>query len=351
MLSTDGEVTIQEAEAIANFVNITTGRGNLGKAQGAAVALNTLFFAPKYMVSRFQFIIGQPLWQGNKRTRKLIAMEYARFFLGLAVMYGLADLFGFDIEEDPRSTDFLKIKFGNTRIDPMSGLSQTTVLLSRVISGKTKNEEGEIIPIRGEDVPFNQKKSSGYIWQFLRNKFSPMISHPLNVADGENAMGEPITAKSAITDTLIPMSFRDIYEAMKEHGVAKGSALAIPVIFGIGMQVYSYSDEQKQGMAKKIAAINYLQRSKQPELINKVKILKNAGVTLEQAKGLLENQIAADYQKALNTYDKSYKEWDESGRVTRRPSRPSAPTPNKIMKRQQQLEENWNAVIKSGLSK
>src|SRR5690606_8088029 len=52
-LARGAEVTQAEADAIANYVNVATGRGTLGKAEPAAMHLNTIFFAPKYVASRF----------------------------------------------------------------------------------------------------------------------------------------------------------------------------------------------------------------------------------------------------------------------------------------------------------
>src|SRR5690606_20923954 len=78
-LSLDGAPTTNEAAALANYVNIATGRGNLGRFQAAATVLNTIFFAPRYVASRFQLLFGQPLWHGKMENsaaaRKLIGKE------------------------------------------------------------------------------------------------------------------------------------------------------------------------------------------------------------------------------------------------------------------------------------
>ena len=38
------------------------------------------------------------------------------------------------VELDPRSSDFMKIKLGNTRVDPWGGMQQQIVLSSRLIA-------------------------------------------------------------------------------------------------------------------------------------------------------------------------------------------------------------------------
>ena len=105
-LSRNGTATQEEMSTIANFINVATGRGNLGKIDQAAVALNTVFFAPRYVASRFQLLLGQPLYRGTAKTRKLIVGEYARYLAGLGVVYLLAHLSGAEIEDDPRSANF-----------------------------------------------------------------------------------------------------------------------------------------------------------------------------------------------------------------------------------------------------
>src|SRR5690606_18698368 len=107
-----------------------------------------VFFAPRLVASRFQLVLGQPFYGGTARTRKLIAQEYAKFLTGIGLVYLLSGLMGAELEFDPRSSDFGKIKVGNTRIDPLAGISQVTVLLYRLGSGQIKTGRGRIEPIR-----------------------------------------------------------------------------------------------------------------------------------------------------------------------------------------------------------
>lgn len=237
-LTRQGEATAVETSTIANFINVATGRGTIGMKDNAAAAMNTVFFAPRYVASRFQLVAGQPLYRGSARTRKLVAMEYGRFLAGLGVVYGLAKLADGEIEQDPRSSDFGKVRFGNTRIDPLAGLQQATVLLSRLGTGETKRLSGKIVPIRGDKVPYGSGDSADVIARFLRTKLSPVVSAGVNVAAGENVVGEPVTPQSVTKDLLVPLALRDIYDTMIEQGVPHGTAIALLSIFGMGVQTY-----------------------------------------------------------------------------------------------------------------
>lgn len=237
-LGRGGKVTLEEARAISNFINVATGRGDLGRANAAATTLNTVFFAPKYAASRFQLLAGQPLYRGNARTRQLIAKEYAKFLIGATVIYALARMAGSDnLETDPRSSDFGKIRFGDTRVDPLAGLQQVTVLGSRIATGESKGGTGKVNPIRG-DVPFAKGDASANIGRFLRTKLSPAIGTGLDLAAGRNVVGEKVTPASAAVNLVTPLTFRDIYDLMQEQGVPRGTALTILSLFGMGVQTY-----------------------------------------------------------------------------------------------------------------
>lgn len=238
-LTETGKPTLEEAKAIANFVNVVTGRGDLGKFSAAAVPLNTVFFAPRYVASRFQTLLGQPLYQGNARTRKLIASEYARYLGGVAVVMGLMsmaqDQTDAGIELDPRSSDFLKVKFGNTRVDPLSGLAQSAVLMSRLATGKTKTAGGELRPISGDTIPFGGGDAFDVAARFARTKFSPAFGATWDLLSGKNVVGERVTPLETAGKFFIPISLVDIYSVMKDQGIPKGPALTVLSLLGMGV--------------------------------------------------------------------------------------------------------------------
>ena len=237
-VDSNGIANNEELKAIGNYINVNTGRGNLGAMEQAAVALNTVFFAPKYVASRFQLLLGQPLWKGTMNTRKIIAGEYARALTGMFAVMLLGALAGGDIEDDPRSSDFGKIRFGRTRLDPLFGLSQTVVLLARVISGKTKTSKGDLKALRGEDVPYG----GGDVWdvsaRFLRTKFSPMISTTFDFFVGENVVGQEVTLKNYVPKLVVPLAYRDIYDVFRDQDISHATAMSILVMFGTGLQTY-----------------------------------------------------------------------------------------------------------------
>lgn len=256
-------VSPEEAKVIANAVNVFTGRGYFTGANAAAAqTLATYFFSPRFVVSRFQLLMGQPLWRGTMRTRGLIAKEYARYLIGASTFYSMLGLVGYlsmgddekdkpIFEWDPRSPNFGKVRFGQTVVDPMSGLSQTSTLSARLISGQTKKSTGEVVPIRGENIPFKGLTTTDVISRFLRSKLAPLPGAAWNVAAGENIIGTPTNPLEQAWQLSAPLSMRDIYDTLQAKGMSSKLALSMLVLLGVGAQ--NYQDATPEAFARKIA--------------------------------------------------------------------------------------------------
>lgn len=246
-LEGDGKrMTSDEAKAVANYVNVATGRGELGRYSGAAEALSTIMFSPRLLASRFQVLAGQPIYRAAKaspRVRNAIAGEYAKYLAGLGTVVALGGLAGASIEKDPRSSDFGKLKFGNTRIDVMGGLSQNAVLLSRLFSGSTKNEIGDtksLVAEDGKSLRYGDASIAEVLGNFGRSKLAPVPGAALDIRQGSNMVGEKVTPLGALGQMLMPLSIspKDIQAIMQEHGVAAGTAIELLNLLGAGVQHY-----------------------------------------------------------------------------------------------------------------
>ena len=262
-LGKKGKVTEAEAKVIANWVNVASGRGNLGRAQPAASALATVFFAPRYVVSRFQILLGQPLWtgvlkgEGGARARALVAQEYGRASASLALFYGTflaaaATMWDPDDEDkptvtfDPRSSDFGKLRFGETRIDILAGLAQVTTLIGRLRSGETVNQRGEVKPIVGDEVPFGGRDAYNVLADFVRSKRSPALGTVIDIRLGENVVGEEVDVVSGLLELPKPLIIEDVVEAIEAQGYTAGTAIGILAMVGFGVQTYGEFTKYKQ---------------------------------------------------------------------------------------------------------
>jgi hypothetical protein len=245
--SKEGAVTPDQEAVISRYVNEMTGSGGLGeRGQRAAQALNVVFFAPKFVMSRFQMITGHAAWKADAAGKKLIAKEYAKILTGIAVMYAIYAALKDDkepIETDPRSSKFGKIPMGNgTYVDPLAGLSQATVFLSRLASGETKDSHGIIHDIRTSDgtkPKFGAANAFDLMTKFARSKLSPVAGATVDWMNGTDFQGKPVTVKGQLINIGTPMTYGDIYDAMRAQGVPRGTVLSALAMFGEGLNTYT----------------------------------------------------------------------------------------------------------------
>jgi hypothetical protein len=240
-------LTPEEGKAIANYINVATGRGHLWKQ--AATGLNTVFFAPRLVASRFNLLSGQPLYGGTARTRQLVVEEYARFLAGVAVVFALAAAAADDDDQaivslDPRSTDFLKMRFGDTYIDPMAGLSQVTVFLAREVTGQKVTTGSDLVPgrtvslrpVEGEKEVFGSENGWDVATRFARTKLAPVPGAIATLVSGENVIGEKQTPGQVAASMVVPMSLQNIADVMTDNGTPRGAAILTLSMLGMGVQ-------------------------------------------------------------------------------------------------------------------
>jgi hypothetical protein len=157
-------------------------------------------------------------------------------------------------EFDPRSSDFGKTRLGDTRIDTGAGVNQLVTVVARLATGQTKRQSGEIVDIRGDDVPYGASDTTDVMTRFLRTKLAPLPSGVVDWIAGENVVGEKSTVGKIVTDRLTPMTWADIWDAEKALNVPQGTVAAIEAFFGSGVSTYGdktkYRSSSEEDRAK-----------------------------------------------------------------------------------------------------
>lgn len=220
---------------ISSFVNNATGRGDLGKLSQAGPILSGLFFSPRLIASRVNLL--NPAYY--VKLSPVVRKEAIKSLLTLGALAttvtSLAFAGGAEIEVDPRSSDFAKIKTGNTRYDILGGFGQYLTLGARLASNETKTAKGEVQELGKK---FGSNTRLDVLLNFGINKESPVASFITDYLRGKNAVGETFDTKTAIAQRFIPLFLQDLAKSVKEHGATKGAAMAAPSVFGIGSQTY-----------------------------------------------------------------------------------------------------------------
>lgn len=236
------QITPERDAQLAKFVNQATGRGTLGVAESAAVPLGRALFSPRFLASRIQLLVGHSMWGGDAATRKIIAKEYAKALVAAGVYYTLMsqmkDKNGkpATIEKDPRSSDFGKIKVGNTRLDPMAGLAQVITFAARTATLERKDAHGRIQSLR--NPKFGGMKWSDVATNFGRSKLHPIPGAIVNLFNGTDLGGNQATIENQSANFVQPLTYVDIYQALQEQNVEEGTALSLLAFLGEGLQTY-----------------------------------------------------------------------------------------------------------------
>lgn len=236
------EITPERDHQVAMFVNEATGRGTLGPAEPIAVALGRALFSPRYLASRIQLLVGHSMWGGDFVTRKIIAKEYAKVLVAAGVYYTLMGQMKdknkkpATIEKNPLSSDFGKVKIGNTRVDPLAGMAQVITLAARLGTASTKNSKGKVSSLR--DPSFGKTDAADVAGRFARSKLHPVPGALYNLYKGTDLGGNEATIANQSVNFVMPLTYVDIYQALQEQDVPEGASISLLTLLGQGLQTY-----------------------------------------------------------------------------------------------------------------
>lgn len=229
---------------LARAVNVISGRGDLKALKSIVPFLNTVMFAPRYRISRLQIpyyalkhikgaatgksIMGKLVW------RSLISMIALNgSILGMIkLFYGGDD--EVDVELDPRSTDWGKLRIGDIRVDPWAGFQPAARTIVQTALNQRKTGRTKRI------VPANRART---LWRYFRSGMSPAAGLVSDLLEDRTFMGEEMVfepgfiSKEAIR-RFLPMAMQDIGEASWYYGLSGTSIAAPTAILGLGVQVY-----------------------------------------------------------------------------------------------------------------
>ena len=232
-----GEVPAHTREAIADFLNAASGKGDLGPLE-TDVMQRSLFFALGFQVSRVQ-VVTRGLLSHDKfvrqQARRSIGKMFAMGVTTLAILKytGLAD-----VETDPRSSDFGQIRVGSSRIDMWAGFRPWAVFLGRAAAlpfAKSGVLDGNIKTLGTGEA--RDTSIFGLAENFITNKLGPFPGTGLQLARGKDISGQPFGLKDAALVAGIPLILQNVYEANQEEGF-DGTWTAIPEFFGMGTSTF-----------------------------------------------------------------------------------------------------------------
>jgi len=241
------------AKSFAYVANSISGRGGLGSLENQSGLLNKVFFSARYISSALDTFTMPFNRDLTKEARKEAMKSSIGALSSIAAVVGTASLFT-DVENDPRSSKFLKAKIPGTEdrwIDLSAGLGSYMTLASRValgldaekllgfddidahksaVSGKTRDlNTGEFGARTVEDVAYD----------FFRNKTAPAPSQILQWLRGRDFSGEKPTVAGSVSGVLTPISGENAYKALRDEDFAQALLIIMGELLGAASIDYS----------------------------------------------------------------------------------------------------------------
>lgn len=228
---------------IGSAVNVATGRGDLFTGGDYNALLNGLFFSPRLMSSRLQ-MMGQMLNPKNyinlsEPTRKFYLASGMRSAALWVTLASLAKMGGADVSLDPTSSDFGKIKIGNTRLDPGQGFQQYLVLAARMAKGGyTSSTSNQYHQYGGK---YGDETRRDALVDFAANKLAPI---PKYVNDALTATNHaPFSVGDRTMRLFTPILIQDMSDLMQDNPNLATTLLG-PLV-GFGESTYSGSSNKR----------------------------------------------------------------------------------------------------------
>jgi hypothetical protein len=239
-----------------------------------------------------------------------------------------AHIAGAEVETDARSSDFLKIKVGDTRYDILGGLQQNLVFGWRQLTGEKKSSTSGAVTTFATDIgdriagrkkedvitpgPYTGNRLTAAA-DLVGNKAAPIPAAALKILAGKDKAGNDVNPLTEIGQLFVPIGLQSAFNARSDpKTVLKG----LPEFGGIGSQTYgtkdiNITDTQKKTVSKitdknkQEAYTRFYQTSKTASGIrNNVSEQINDALA---AKDLTKaKKLAADYNKK---YSDGFNDW------------------------------------------
>jgi hypothetical protein len=255
----------QDYKNVADVVNTFTGRASLGKGEQFSKELSAVFFSPRNWASMIKSASPYALYHIGKMgsreegqsslsllmkgkvtpsvAQKMAVKDFlkysaitAGFVVMAAIKYNNDDDDETEVNLDGTSSDFLKIKLGNTRVDPWGGKIQQVVLTNRIISSLSGGD-GKSLDYAGKMVINKFNPSAAMTYKYLK---AERDSEGLTFID---QYGNPVSMKEDLWNSVRPIYWQSFAEINKENPTARAGLLHLYGFLGGGTMTYKTPTE------------------------------------------------------------------------------------------------------------
>ena len=344
----------KELESIGKVVNSLTARGDVGKSQKPGL-VNAFIWSPRMIKAQFDILTAHVF--DRKITpfaRKQAALNLLQIASGTALVLAIAALIDPDsVEWDPRSSDFGKIKVGNTRftVNPITTMTTLgsrlgVVVYNALLGGETPATKSATTgKLRQTSNKIGQQSGLDIVYNFVENKTAPAAGIVLNLLRGESRQTrKPPTVASEAVGAFTPLSIRNVFElqADQENADSRMDAALLlmgAIADGVGISVNTFS--KFQGLTKQDVTEELEQAENREDAAKSLasRAWNREAVTPEFRKQIAGWDNAKDFQRAVNLKIGSA----AKGLVTRKPK-------NRTAEDYAELQDiRWSRLKQSGV--
>jgi len=245
-------LTAQQQKDLAIVANNLTGRGKVPDILKNVQKLGAPIFAMQLNAARIRSITD--LASLKSPARRMLAGTLVKFIgVTLAALYLLDRKKGVSVEWNPKSSDFLKVRYKNTRVDITGGYQQLIRAVSQFATGKVKTTESK--------TEYDVERME-VITRFIQSKLSPHAGLALDLYRGKTFRGEQLRLEPGpiaeqVYQRITPLFIQDVIETSRFQGVGMASVIAPMAFHGVGVQTYEPSLSDDLRKSKNILAHQY----------------------------------------------------------------------------------------------
>ena len=235
----------REATAHGKRVSSLTGRGDIGKLEAVGKEINVMMFSVKFLKSNFDTITAHLFDREFTRSTRIEAVKSTLRIAGsITALLAIADILGFDVEWDPRSSKSGQICKNGKCFDITGGMRGLITLGSRLVPTLHNGEwgfwtksgtTGKYTKMTGEN--FGEQTALDTFENFFEGKLSPSVGMIRDIWRGQNFQGEKPGIINSTLGLITPISVQTLEEELKK---GNDDLLLVMLAEGLGISSVDY---------------------------------------------------------------------------------------------------------------
>jgi len=214
----------RQATAHGKRVSAMTGRGDIGKFEAIGKEINVMMFSVKFLKSNFDTITAHLFDKEFTKSARIEAVKStARIAASITTLLAIADILGFDVEWDPRSSKSGQICKNGNCFDITGGMRGLITLGSRLVPTLHNGEwgfwtksgtTGKYTKMTGDK--FGEQTALDTFENFFEGKLSPLLGMFRDIWKGQNFQGEKPGVVNSTLGLITPISIQTLEEELRK---------------------------------------------------------------------------------------------------------------------------------------